>query len=662
MSAPATSATVRKLERKLAGLELELRLRRQAEVEELRRTLSTLEAKLSSLKGAGGENGNTPRGPPRVFVKVEPAPRQHVHIALRDDDLDVRIKCGRDELLDSALKRLEAATVRGGGARGFSLHEADWTLIVSSELTCANAWRGGQLLVLLGRTFAVTMAKPSCSIVLPFDGRSPPVVGCLLAPAVRQQSCERIEWAWWRCCRASAASGVGDESTLRVLVGRCSSYTPSQLDVEAYLEVEGTPCDGDCAGETTCLRYRLCVEQQPLLPGSVALRSAWLPREPAADAPAGTLAVRIVSYNLLADKYVHPRSYDDCRYSYVPAHAIVAMRRFPRALRELIAHDTDVLCLQEVETSVFQRLLLPTLRALGYSGTLALKARSSEGCAIFWRDDMFELRESRVWLLGPPPATQASPLGNLLARRSNLHALLGQLGTVAQAVVLRTRCAAAGGRTLVVANTHLYYHPQADHVRLIQAHGLLGKVDALCKRTAKAEGIAPAHVIAGDFNSLVPSAVVQLLLRGEVEPSHACWRNLEFQFEVHRSAPQGRKRAQTGGAAARITAALLDGHVGADAAASSAAGPCVLRAPEGVARHFSAAGFPEFTTCVPDFVGTIDYVFASEADFDFEPPDERTAAPMPLAVDMEAAGPHMPSAQYPSDHLSIACDLRLRLL
>lgn len=57
-----------------------------------------------------------------------------------------------------------------------------------------------------------------------------------------------------------------------------------------------------------------------------------------------------------------------------------------------------------------------------------------------------------------------------VAEHPSLEDALGRISTVAHLATLEET---GTGRRLVVGNTHLFYHPQAVHVRILQAHQLL---------------------------------------------------------------------------------------------------------------------------------------------------------------------------------------------
>merc|ERR1711862_545074 len=77
---------------------------------------------------------------------------------------------------------------------------------------------------------------------------------------------------------------------------------------------------------------------------------------------------------------------------------IVKWRRCPLIVHEILQYRPDVLCLQEVDKDVFERLLQPVLGAHHYEGYYSQKGVDvssgiREGCAIFYSLDVFETVE-----------------------------------------------------------------------------------------------------------------------------------------------------------------------------------------------------------------------------------------------------------------------------
>lgn len=80
-------------------------------------------------------------------------------------------------------------------------------------------------------------------------------------------------------------------------------------------------------------------------------------------------------------------------------------------------------------------------------------------------------------------------------------------------------------RYLMVANTHLYYHPKGNHIRLVQTAVMLNylrtRLDSYS--ASLGDGAQIATVIGGDFNSCPCIAAYQYLVTGAVGKEHEDW-------------------------------------------------------------------------------------------------------------------------------------------
>merc|ERR1740138_1138545 len=89
----------------------------------------------------------------------------------------------------------------------------------------------------------------------------------------------------------------------------------------------------------------------------------------------------------------------------------------------------------------------------------------------------------------------------------------------------------ASGALVLVSNTHLFFHPKARHIRLLQAMCLLQQVHELRERHRTA-ALLPHVLLCGDLNCTPDQAVVRLLLQGEVPGDHPDWEHsAEFKWE-----------------------------------------------------------------------------------------------------------------------------------
>lgn len=85
--------------------------------------------------------------------------------------------------------------------------------------------------------------------------------------------------------------------------------------------------------------------------------------------------------------------------------------------------------------------------------------------------------------------------------------------TVVQVTVLQSR--ADPERILCVANTHLYFHPDSDHIRLLQFAAAFRYLQSVRERIVAEHGNGQEAVVslvfAGDFNSSPDCGVFKLM-------------------------------------------------------------------------------------------------------------------------------------------------------
>ena len=77
-----------------------------------------------------------------------------------------------------------------------------------------------------------------------------------------------------------------------------------------------------------------------------------------------------------------------------------------------------------------------------------------------------------------------------------------QVSTVAQLTVLQPVDAGASlDGSLCLLNTHLFFHPQAPHIRTLHVAAMLAEARALAESAAPELPQAPALLFCGDLNS-----------------------------------------------------------------------------------------------------------------------------------------------------------------
>lgn len=94
-------------------------------------------------------------------------------------------------------------------------------------------------------------------------------------------------------------------------------------------------------------------------------------------------------------------------------------------------------------------------------------------------------------------------INNLLESHDEVRKVYKEsVGQIVQMARLSPKQTSSDGETkqpkhVVVSNTHLFYHPMADHIRLLQAYAICHKLDEV----RRVGGNADPLIICGDFNS-----------------------------------------------------------------------------------------------------------------------------------------------------------------
>ena len=198
---------------------------------------------------------------------------------------------------------------------------------------------------------------------------------------------------------------------------------------------------------------------------------------------------------------------------------------------------------------------------------------------------------------------------------------------------------------VLVANTHLYFHPMGDHIRLLQVEISLkyleNKLKVLKQTLAKDAHIAV--IFCGDFNSCPYTAAYQYMLSGSVSRSHPDWQVYRMTQVPQCSCNH---RALN----------IIQEHselqwMGAQLSAGASEGPSVgVDLSHGL--HFSNSCGTRYATNVTlGWTGVIDYIFV-----DSDHLRTQRVIPMP-PVEQLMQHVALPSVNFPSDHIALVTDL-----
>ncbi|XP_074542009.1 protein angel homolog 2 isoform X2 [Halichoeres trimaculatus] len=217
------------------------------------------------------------------------------------------------------------------------------------------------------------------------------------------------------------------------------------------------------------------------------------PEPPGCSAP---FDFSVMSYNILSQDLLLDNSY---LYRHCDPNVLPWARRLPNLLMEILQHDADILCLQEVQEDHYEKQIKPALQARGYQ--CEYKKRTGckpDGCAIIFKT-------SRLSLLSSNPVEYFRP-GDTLLDRDNVGLVL----------LLRPNNSEnqSDPSFICVANTHLLYNPRRGDIKLAQLAILLAEINRVTRRS---DGSSNPVVLCGDFNSTPLSPLYNLLTTGCLE-------------------------------------------------------------------------------------------------------------------------------------------------
>ncbi|WIA09735.1 hypothetical protein OEZ85_009114 [Tetradesmus obliquus] len=337
------------------------------------------------------------------------------------------------------------------------------------------------------------------------------------------------------------------------------------------------------------------------------MRRLWQPcsRRPG-DVPAGAHKIRMVTYNILADKY---SSFN----AYCPPQFLAWQYRYPRLLAELEAYAADLLFLQEVEESVFQEQLQPRLQQRGYS-SLFHPRRSpqgspgpDEGVSLHFRASTFTRIDSLGVRLGDADLTEALlPAACCSNPRHRHNRFLPTLAQREEGCLMALLRHEPSQRHLLAVSTHLFWNPLFPDVKLAQAALLCSSIARFLQQHRLAPGDVPL-VVGGDFNST--------------------WQ--KYSSDQWDQVPPG-TTLQSG--------LQLDSSY-----------------------HMAHGREPPLTTRTNRFSGTLDYLWLSKQHWQVAKTlampyrEAQAAAPPESVMDL----PPCPNEVMPSDHLAVGCEALL---
>lgn len=318
---------------------------------------------------------------------------------------------------------------------------------------------------------------------------------------------------------------------------------------------------------------------------------------------------RVLTYNILSEIYANSQAYPNC-----PSWALAWTYRKRNLIREMAHFDADILCLQEVQADHYEDHFQPYFSRLGFDSCFKVKTRESmgrkgkiDGCATFFRKDMFALREQHTVEYNAVAHTRTKE------SRTLNRCLKGNVGLI---LILDT---ADGSGPIVVANTHLYWDPDLTDVKLFEVDIFMQELELVIQQ--RMLGADVPIIIAGDFNSEPISSVYEFLSTGTCSMSKP-----DVPDDIY-----------------------------------NVLSSCRLRHNLHVRSSYSLSGSePEYTNYTHNFVGVLDYIWYGVESIVptaiMKIPDER------LLFGKESESSvidGIPNAQWSSDHVALLTEFQL---
>ncbi|XP_058063253.1 2',5'-phosphodiesterase 12 [Anopheles bellator] len=476
--------------------------------------------------------------------------------------------------------------------------EAKFTGITVAEMLARIGQNPDVFLTVLENEFRIVYNKPEVhALVLPSSMMADFYVypsKLELHFATRSES----DYRWYR----GLPPVSNGEQIVWEEVGQEFTYLVPNRDVGYYLKFVCTPKSGDQTGPDAVKVTDQTVQAGP---GQCPFEVRHLFTQQKLTGG----QFRVVSYNLLADVYADSDYSRNVLFAYCVPYALALDYRKQLFVKELVGYQADLLCLQEVDGKVFELDLMPILRQNRYVGHYQAKCRVAEGLATFYDTEKFELVEKHGVIISNI-MKEFPELWDQIKGNEPLVKRISHRSTALQVTLLQSKH--DRNKHLLVANTHLYFHPDADHIRLLQFGFAMLYVRRQYERILGGDRLSAddvALLFCGDFNSDPESGIYKLMIERFVGPDMPDWQSNELEAVQNVSLAQP---FQMG----------------------------------------SACGCPKFTNYTLGFTECIDYIFFQTSLLRVLP----DAVPMPSEEELTVYEA-IPSPVFPSDHIALVTNL-----
>lgn len=278
---------------------------------------------------------------------------------------------------------------------------------------------------------------------------------------------------------------------------------------------------------------------------------------------------------------------------------------------------------------MFKHDLTKVFNRFNYEGDFSLKGGDvAEGLAFFYNKNRFNKLDSKRIVFSEIMNTDPlyADIWEKISENEKLSERILERTTTLQVNVIKSK---EFDEILIVANIHLYFHPDADHIRLLQGGLAIRYLENLLK-TLKEENVGKrcSLVFCGDFNSVPECGVYKLYTSGHVPSDYIDFqssKSLKIKLvNIQLTLFQFTDQEQSINTVELKQSLLLD----------------------------SACGTPKYTNYTTGFADCLDYIF-------YEKDKMEVVQVVPLPS-IEEITQHiaLPSVIFPSDHIALVSDLR----
>lgn len=329
----------------------------------------------------------------------------------------------------------------------------------------------------------------------------------------------------------------------------------------------------------------------------------------------------VMTFNLLSQHYVWKKVFGDL----APEYLDWPHYRFPLINETITQLNCDIMCFQELESLVYENQWKHNFPLKNYQLVYVRKPNPTywgtkpsefmDGVGIFVNTNRFDLLDHILLNYGryvsenPDRFDLTEDVSKRVIPRNTVGLILKLWDKAAQKLVY-------------VSNTHLYWLPKFNDVKLIQTKILLNELSRFIRKDGEAQD--PCVIMCGDFNSTPDLLVFELLKEGKIKIDSA----KEFEgFDY------GHK----------LDGELLDSHW--------VRSPFDLTAAYGSLLKEELVDKLEFTSYSKDLVEVLDHIWFSSANLQVN----RVLGKVEQKYCAKSAG--FPDRQFPSDHIPLVSEI-----